>query len=113
MARPLRSFTEMLGLLARGAFAQHLNRQLTEAVEALDNAPADKCKAEINLKIIFDYELGRIDIKPESKLKLPDSAKFSRTPFWAVDGALSLEHPNQIDMFPARAAAQDDAAQSA
>ena len=100
MARIIRKFTEMVGLLSRGDFAKHLDGQLTEALDALEQCPADKCKAEITVKISLDYELGRIDIKAESKVKLPETVRFMKTPFWGVDGALSVEHPSQIDMFP-------------
>lgn len=102
MSRMLRSFTQMVGLLSRGDFGRHLDKQMAEAIEALETCPADKCKAEITVKITFDYELGRIDVKGESKTKLPETARFMKTPFWAIDGQLSVEHPNQIDMFPAR-----------
>jgi hypothetical protein len=99
MSRVLRSFREMIGLLSRGDFSKHLDQQMTEAVDALEACPADKCKAEITVKITLEYELGRIDIKAESKSKLPETVKFMKTPFWAIDGMLSVEHPNQIDMF--------------
>lgn len=107
MSRVLRTFREMIGLLSRGDFSKHLDQQMTEAVDALEACPADKCKAEITVKITLEYELGRIDIKAESKAKLPETVKFMKTPFWAIDGMLSVEHPNQIDMFPARAAQQE------
>jgi hypothetical protein len=98
----LRSFRQMIGLLSRGDFSRHCDKLLTEAIEALEASPADKCKAEITVKVTFEYELGRIDVKAEAKSKLPDTVKFMKTPFWSIDGALSVEHPNQIDMFPAR-----------
>ncbi|MER2535508.1 MAG: hypothetical protein ABTQ31_10145 [Rhizobiaceae bacterium] len=107
MSRVLRSFREMIGLLSRGDFDRHLNLKMTECIEALEACPADKCKAEMTVKITFDFELGRIDIKAEAKNKLPETAKFMKTPFWTIDGALSVEHPNQIDMFP-RAASRSD-----
>lgn len=102
MTRMLRTFREMIGLLSRGDFSRHLDERLNEAILALEECPADKCRAEITVKITLDYELGRIDVKAETKSKLPDTAKFMKTPFWAIDGQLSLEHPNQVDMFPAR-----------
>jgi len=98
----LRSFRQMVGLLSRGDFSRHCDKLLTEAIEALEASPADKCKAEITVKVTFEYELGRIDVKAEAKSKLPDTVKFMKTPFWSIDGALSVEHPNQIDMFPPR-----------
>lgn len=106
--RVLRTFREMIGLLSRGDFSRHLDKQLNEAIEALEACPADKCKAELTVKVTLDFELGRIDIKAESKVKLPETAKFMKTPFWAIDGQLSLEHPNQIDMFPPRGASREE-----
>lgn len=106
--RLLRSFREMLGLLARGDFARQCDEDLTRAIEALESMPADKGKAVLTLTVTLNYELGRIDIDPALKLKLPDGQKFMKTPFWAVDGALSIEHPNQHDMFPARAVADEE-----
>jgi hypothetical protein len=111
MSRVLRTFREMLGLLSRGDFSRHCDKLLNEAILAVEECPADKCKAEIVVKITLDYELGRIDIKADAKSKLPDTVKFMKTPFWTVDGQLSVEHPNQIDMFPPqrkRAEAADD-----
>ncbi|WP_353641345.1 hypothetical protein [Mesorhizobium sp. WSM2239] len=102
MSRVLRTFREMIGLVSRGDFSRHLDEKMTEALDALEACPADKCKAEITVKVTLDYELGRIDIKPEVKVKLPDTAKFVKTPFWVVDGHLSVEHPSQIDMFATR-----------
>lgn len=110
MSRVLRTFREMLGLLSRGDFSRHLDEQLNEAIAAVEACPADKCKAEITVKITLDYELGRIDVKAESKSKLPDTVKFMKTPFWAIDGQLSVEHPSQIDMFPRPAAASRERA---
>lgn len=108
MSRVLRSFREMLGLLSRGEFSRRLDQELTNAVEALESMPADKGKAVITVAITLNYELGRIDIDPGFKVKLPDTARFMKTPFWAIDGALSVEHPNQIDMFPRPAPAADE-----
>ena len=102
MSRVLRSFREMMGLLSRGDFSRHCDQLMGEAIDALEQSPADKCKAEITVKITLEYELGRIDVKADAKSKLPDIVKFMKTPFWAIDGQLSVEHPNQIDMFPAR-----------
>ncbi|RUM97895.1 hypothetical protein EET67_09760 [Pseudaminobacter arsenicus] len=113
MSRVLRTFREMLGLLSRGDFSNHCDKLLTEAIDALEECPADKCKAEITVKITLDYELGRVDIKAEAKSKLPETVKFMKTPFWTIDGMLSVEHPNQIDMFPARSAREPESDEAA
>ena len=113
MSRTLRSFREMLGLLSRGDLSRRLDEELTNAVEALQAMPADKGKAVITLTVTLNYELGRVDIDPAVKVKLPETARFMKTPFWTIDGALSLEHPNQIDMFPARRVEPDEDAATA
>ena len=33
------------------------------------------------------------------KSKLPEDKAFSETPFWTLDGGLSVQHPSQTDMF--------------
>ncbi|MHB2265014.1 hypothetical protein [Aliihoeflea sp. PC F10.4] len=108
MSRMLRTFREMIGLVSRGDFSRHLDEKMEEALVALESCPADKCKAEITVKVVLEYELGRIDIKPEVKTKLPETAKFMKTPFWVIDGQLSVQHPNQIDMFAARSVGSQD-----
>ncbi|VTZ24052.1 hypothetical protein MPC1_16100002 [Methylocella tundrae] len=45
------------------------------------------------------YDSGRLEIKPSIKSKLPEEKAFSGTPFWTHEGALSVQHPSQIDMF--------------
>lgn len=112
MSRVIRSYREMLGLLSRGDFSRRLDEELTSVIDALESLPGDSGKAKITVDVEFIFELGRIDIKPTFKTKLPETAKFMKTPFWAIEGALSVEHPSQIDMFtaarPVRGARDDD-----
>lgn len=102
MSRVIRSFSQMLGLLSRGDFARKLDEDLTGLIQTLEDVPGDSAKATMTVTVEFIYELGRIDIKPTFKVKLPDTNKFMKTPFWAIEGALSVEHPSQADMFAAR-----------
>lgn len=99
MSRLLRTFREMIGLLSRGDVSRKLDEEMEKCLQALEDMPAEKGKAELTLKITFEYELGRIDVKAEIKSKLPETSKFMKTPFWIDDGRLSVEHPNQINMF--------------
>jgi hypothetical protein len=102
MSRPIRSFIEMLGFLSRGKFVDKLNEHMVSAIETLEALPQEKGSATITVTITFNYEGGRLDLVPKVQSKLPDGKGFSGTPFWAIEGALSLEHPSQADMFPAR-----------
>lgn len=99
MARTIRSFTETLGLLSRGTFAEKCDTHLAEALETLEALPSEKGTATITIQVTLNYESGRIDIKPSVKSKLPEEKAFGGTPFWTVDGALSVQHPSQHDMF--------------
>lgn len=98
-ARPIRSFTEILGLLSRGRFSERLDEELAEAISTLENLPNEKGTATIAVTLTLSFQSGRLDIKPAVKAKLPEEKSFSDTPFWTIDGALSVQHPSQIDMF--------------
>ena len=111
MSRVMRNFREMLGLLSRGDFTRKCDEEMEKIVQALEEMPSDKGKATLTLTIDFNYELGRVDIDPKIKIKLPETAKFMKTPFWTHDGALTLEHPNQINMFPRDVTSDRDAAE--
>lgn len=99
--RPIRKFTEMLGLLSRGKFSERLDEELAEAIATLEQQPNDQGKATITVTIGLKYQNGRLDIQPAVKAKLPEGQGFSDTPFWTAEGALSTQHPNQMDMWSA------------
>ena len=103
-SRPIRRFSEVLGLLDRGAFEDACDAALSEALTTLESLPKEKGTATITIEMTIAYDTGRIDIEPKIKSKLPEEA-FGRTPFWSYDGALSTQHPSQIDMFAKSAAA--------
>lgn len=89
----------LLGLLARGTFAEHVNGQLETLLKALEESTSDSSKGSLTITLEFKHELGRTDVAATSKVKPPETAKFMKTPFWIVDGKLSVQHPHQIDMF--------------
>ena len=98
-ARPIRSVTEILGLLSRGRFAERLDEELEKCISALENLPEEKGSASIDITLTLNFQSGRLDIRPKVNGKLPKEKAFSDTPFWTLDGALSVQHPSQIDMF--------------
>jgi hypothetical protein len=104
----IRRFASMLELLNRGRFVEKCDNHLAEAIEALEALPAEKGTVTISLSFSLVYEGGRLEIKPAIKSKLPEEKAFSGTPFWTHEGALSVQHPSQIDMFAGPRAADRD-----
>jgi hypothetical protein len=109
-SRLIRRFSEIIGLVDRD-FEPKLNSAVQEVVEALVDLPTEKGKASITVTLDFEYEKGMFNLLPNVKVKLPEGQKFRRTPFWAHEGALSTQHPSQIDMF-VRDSSQSSVAQS-
>jgi hypothetical protein len=96
--RLIRRFTEMLGLLDRGKFESKLNTALNEAIDSLETQPAEKGKATLTLTLNLAYQGGMLQVLPEIKSKLPEADKSGPTMFWTHEGALSTQHPQQIDL---------------
>ncbi|MFC3693391.1 hypothetical protein [Chenggangzhangella methanolivorans] len=100
-SRPIRNFLELVGILQRGVVAEKLNEALATTVETLQALPGGKGKAVITLTVEVACDQDRIDVLPAIKCKLPEDKAFARTPFWAFEGALSTQHPSQMDMWGA------------
>lgn len=93
----IRRALELLPLLNRGRFIERLDEAIGEAVESLEQR--DKGSATVTITLTFAQIGDRLDIKPSVKAKLPEAEPFSATPFWTIDGQLSVQHPSQVDMF--------------
>jgi hypothetical protein len=108
--RPIRRFVEILGLLDQGRFEDACNQAIAEAFESLQELPTEQGKATVTISIEVAYQAGRVDIVPTLKSKLPVATAFGRTPFWLHEGALSTQHPSQLDIFAVRQvrASEDD-----
>lgn len=98
-ARPIRRLTELLGLLDGGKFERACDEALADALATLEALPKEQGTAEIILTLKIAYDSGRVDVQPVLKSKLPEGQAFGRTPLWVAEGALSTQHPNQMDIF--------------
>lgn len=106
--RPIRKFLEVIGLLNRGKFAERLDAELAEAIQTLEAQPNEQGKATITVTVDLAFQSGMLQLTPKVKAKLPEGQGFSATPFWTVDGdALSVQHPNQMDMWTREAPARE------
>lgn len=98
-ARPIRRMTELLGLLDGGKFEHACDEALTDALSTLEALPKEQGTAKLTIEITIAFDSGRVDVQPVLKAKLPEGQAFGRTPLWVHEGALSTQHPSQIDMF--------------
>lgn len=96
--RLIRQFTETLGLLDRGSFVKKCNDALAETLSTLESQPSEKGKASITVTLDFAFDKGMLQITPSIKNKLPEADRSGATIFWAHEGALSTQHPSQIDI---------------
>lgn len=107
--RPIRRLTELMGLLDGGKFERACDEALADALAVLEALPKEEGTAKITIELTVAYQAGRVDVLPVLKSKLPEGQAFGRTPLWVADGALSTQHPNQMDIFTVREAKPDAA----
>lgn len=106
--KPIRSFTDLVGVLNRGRFSEKCDEHLSKAMETLDGLPDAKGTATITVTLTVAYQEGRVDVKPSVKSKLPEEKSFGATPFWSMEGGFSVQHPSQSDMFAGPRSADRD-----
>ena len=100
----LRDAATILSSLDGGEVLRKLSAEMTAALVALDEdtgrRPKAKAKGSVTLKVSFEVENGMVNVGAEISSKLPKPTVPSSF-FWLLaDGALSTDHPKQIDMFP-------------
>jgi len=101
--KQLRDASVILGTLENGEMIAALGAAITDSLKKLNehagNRPKSKAKGKVTLTIEMEVEQGGVNITGDIVAKLPKMPRGS-TYFWVLpDGALSLEHPQQIDMF--------------
>jgi hypothetical protein len=100
-ARLIRRFSEIVALVENGELEQGCNEAVTQIFERLQDA-SEGAKASITLKIDFQLKNGIVEFgSEEPAVKLP-KRKYRKAIGWIHEGALSLQHPKQIDMFGPR-----------
>lgn len=102
MSADLKDAMTILGLLERGSLAPGLSAELDATLKALQTVAgeAGKAKGNLTLKLTIEVELQQVRIRPEITTKLPKLPRAESLFFVGRDGGLSLEHPQQISMFP-------------
>lgn len=111
----LRDATTIIGVLDHGDVAADLGREILETLADLKEQSGDrpkvKVKGEVTLTLKLLVETGTVIIEADIKSKRPRKAR-GTSYFWLMDdGALSTEHPKQVDMFAGpRSAATEEMA---
>lgn len=109
--KPIRDAQTIIGILERGDLAASLSEEisgtLAEMKDRSDQAPKEKVKGEISLKLKLTMEMGTVTIVGELASKRPKAPRGSSF-FWVTDdGDLTTEHPHQHDMFKPREAVSE------
>ncbi len=102
MARLIRSFFQSVGLIQRGKVEEKLDTELSRVITALEEHPDDIASGSVTLTVTVKKMADRYEVVPKVDTKLPKEKPFNGAAFWVVDGALSVEHPSQADMFGPR-----------
>lgn len=99
----IRDAQTIIGTLESGEVSAELGRQITDALAKLKEQAGDrpkvKAKGSVSLTLKMEVENGTATITAEISQRLPKQVR-SGSFFWVLDdGALSLEHPQQMSMF--------------
>ncbi len=99
----IRDAQTIIGALEDGDLAGDLSREITDTLKILKeqcgNRPKAKAKGKVILTLDLEVEGNSATITPEIASKRPKPIRGSSF-YWVLDdGALSTEHPQQINMF--------------
>jgi hypothetical protein len=93
----LKTAEEILGAMERGDLAKDFAIAVHNVLGAL--AEAEEGKAKVVLTLNFAAKDEFVQIKGEITEKVPAKKRKTSNFFMTGDGRLSLQHPNQVDMF--------------
>ncbi|MHC2087209.1 hypothetical protein [Methylobacterium sp. CM6244] len=94
----LNTTDEIIGALERGDLSKDFNVAIRNVLQALHDADGGTGGVDLKLKISAKGEM--VTIKASIVEKLPPKDRRSSSFFVTGDGRLSLQHPDQVDMFP-------------
>lgn len=103
----LQTTDEILGHLERGDLAKDFAAAVREVCTALTEVEAGK--GQVSLKLNFSTKGEMVSIKADLSTSLPKRERKTSSAFITADGKLSLQHPNQIEMFSERKRSAADA----
>ena len=97
----LRQATDIIARVERGDLNHDLTNEIEHVLKELaDRAPPKgKIKGQVKLTLNFTVDGSSVEFEAGIESKLPKKARRSEMYFVTQDGALSLEHPQQTDIF--------------
>ena len=93
----LKSAEEILGAMERGDLAKDFATAVNTVLAAL--AELGEGKGKVTLSLEFACKDEFVQVKGDIVEKLPKRKRKTSNFFMAGDGRLSLQHPNQVEMF--------------
>jgi hypothetical protein len=99
----IRDAQTILGALEDGSLAADLSKEITDTLAALKEHGAGrknhKAKGKVTLVLDLEVEEHSVIIRGDITSKKPKPARGSSFYFVTDEGALSTEHPQQMNMF--------------
>ena len=102
--KKIRDSLQVIGMLERGVVAGELSDAIEKTLQILQDAAGGKGKAtgSVTLKLDFTVQGSNVEIEPAITTKHPKVKRPRTFLFVTADGALSTEHPQQLDMLAPR-----------
>lgn len=102
--KKIRDSVQIIGMLERGDTAQALSDEIAAALIKIQDCASDRksAKGSVTLTLNISVEGSNVQIEADIKSKLPKTKRGTSFYFMTSDGALSTEHPQQVDMFGPR-----------
>lgn len=92
--------TEIIGMIERGDLNADLSKVICDVLTQLQDQASEKrkVKGEVKLTLKFEVQGKSVEIEPTIDFKVPKPVR-AKSIYFVTEGALSLDHPNQEDMF--------------
>ena len=103
----LKNTPDILGSLERGALSKDFATAMQEVLHALEHL--QKGKGSITLKLNFNADNGVVQIASTIATSIPKAPRKTSNYFITDDGYLSMQHPDQVDIFTSLSRSHEDA----
>lgn len=115
MVRRITEATQIIGLLEGGQLASDLSDEIRKTIQDLQEhaGATGTAKGKVALTLSFEQSGEKTEVVADIATKLPKRQRRTSFFFTTDDGALSIEHPRQHDMFKPREAAPSRETQAA